>query len=96
MQTFNITYSDGQFWLDKEDTDGMPYQEIPNWQAIDKQANGARWGLKYKEQRQRKWRISSAITLSIQSLLTLASMHLKNEEQVICLTPDIEVHFIKD
>lgn len=95
-QKFNIVLSDNEFWMVKEDASGE-YQEKPDWQSLDKLANGFRWSMQHIRPGQRKYRNSAAITLSIVAMLGLVQWHLKDgARDVIVMTPDIEVTFYKD
>ena len=95
MNKYEIKWTEGKFWL-QEDDDPGPYETaITSWSWINNQAKGFRFGLKYKGVKQRKWRISSAVTLSIEPLLSLAIQYLKEGNEVIICTPDLEILFFK-
>jgi hypothetical protein len=93
MPKFEVNYSEGKFWLIGNDASGEYESEITSWDFANKLSNGFRWGLKYKTDKQRKWRISSAVTLKIEPLISLATIHLRDGKSVCILTPDIEVNF---
>ena len=93
MYKYEIKWSEGKFWI-QEDGDTGPYETaITSWNFVNTQANGFRFGLKYKGAKQRKWRISSAVTLSVEPLLSLVVQYLKEGNEVIICTPDIEITF---
>ena len=95
MSKFEVNYSEGKFWLIGNDGVGEYESEINSWDFVNELSNGFRWGLKSKSAKQRKWRISSAVTLKIEPLISLATIHLKDGNSVCILTPDIEINFFK-
>lgn len=91
-----IKYAEGKFWIQESDSTGEFETEIKTWKFVNDKANGFRFGLKYKGLRQRKWRVSSAVTLKIEPLLELVKQYIREGNEVIVLTPDIEILFFKD
>lgn len=93
MHKFEIAYSENKFWIAEQDDRGEYEREVTSWNFANKLANGFRWGMKYKSPKQRKYRISSIVTLSIEPMLSAIVFHLKEGETVVVLTPDVEIIF---
>lgn len=93
-QVFNINLESDRFWLMIEGEDGC-YEELPDWNAIDKIAKGFKWSMKSIEPGQRKFRNSSCMTNSILAMLSIVKVKLVTASEVVCLTPDVEIHFFK-
>lgn len=93
MLDVQIKFAEGKYWTLGEDEHGPYETEVTSWKGWDSEANGFKWGLKYKTAKQRKFRISSAMSNSLVALLGLVEFKLKEGQEVVLTTLDINIEF---
>lgn len=74
------------------------YQELFNTELTNRTANADkyRWGLSVKTKKQRKYRMLSVQSRSIDALLDHTVEHLNSGNCVTAMTPDLIINFYKD
>lgn len=95
-KSFEIAYTEGKFWIQREDAKGPYEEELNSCDWLNNLSKGLMWTVSIKETiRSRKWKSSSAMTKTIEAQLDLVKDLLKYNHLVMVQTPDVEVILYK-